>query len=285
LPLEVRRGRSRSRAAVALAALVGPALPACRRHGSSTELAGSGGDLSLGADAPAAIEASGVWGGLRVRTLGERTRPRQVVVLFHGWGAPGTDLVPLGQVLAQPGRLFVFPEGPLVSPGGGRAWWHIDMARIQADRAAGRVRDLSVEVPQGLAAARERLLMFLDELPGRLAIEYPKTVIGGFSQGAMLSCDALLHTDYPVAGLVQLSSNLLARPIWQPLMAKRKGLRVFQSHGTRDDILPYIGAERLRDELTASGLAVDWHRFSGGHEIPESVMQALGRFLRNALAR
>jgi phospholipase/carboxylesterase len=196
--------------------------------------------------------------------------------------------VPLGEVLEAPaGTRWLFPEAPLPSNtgiGGGRAWWQIDLARIQADRAAGRVRDLSAEIPQGLASARERLLTFLDELPRRLSIEYQKTVIGGFSQGAMLSCDAVLHADYPVAGLVQLSSNLLAQPIWQPLMVKRKGLRVFQSHGTRDDILPYLGAERLRDELSTSGLVVDWHPFRGGHEIPESIIMALNSFLCHALA-
>jgi phospholipase/carboxylesterase len=166
-----------------------------------------------------------------------------------------------------------------------RAWWLIDMARIQSDRAAGRVRDLSMEIPEGLGSARERLLTFLKELPRRLPIDYQKTVIGGFSQGAMLACDTLLHTDYPFAGLVQMSGNLLAQPLWGPLMPKRSSLPVFQSHGTLDEILPYVGAERLRDALGRAGLAVEWHGFYGGHEIPESVLRALGLFLQRVLER
>ncbi|HWF61333.1 MAG TPA: hypothetical protein VN666_13620 [Nitrospira sp.] len=210
-----------------------------------------------------------------------------VVMLLHGFGAPGDDLVPLADVIQVPtGTRWLFPEAPLslnMGFGDSRAWWIVDFARIQEDRAAGRIRDLSVEVPQGLALARERFLAFLKELPRQLSIDYKKTVIGGFSQGAMLTCDAVLHTDYPFAGLVQLSGNLLAQAVWGPLMSKRKGLPVFQSHGTLDDILPHVGAERLRDALIQSGLAVEWHSFRGGHEIPELVLRRLNTFITKAL--
>lgn len=191
--------------------------------------------------------------------------------------------MPLADVIDVPAKTrWLFPEAPLslnMGFGDSRAWWIIDFTRIQEDRAAGRIRDLSVEVPQGLALARERLLAFLKELPKQLPIDYKKTVIGGFSQGAMLTCDAVLQTDYPFAGLVQLSGNLLAQAVWGPRMPKRKGLPVFQSHGTQDDVLPNIGAERLRDALTQAGLAVEWHSFRGGHAIPEAVLRRLGPFI------
>jgi len=226
-------------------------------------------------------------GGLKVRLAagsdGHGGGNGPMVILLHGFGAPGDDLVPLADVIDAPaGTRWLFPEAPLslnMGFGDSRAWWIIDFARIQEDRAAGRIRDLSVEVPQGLALARERFLVFLNELPKQLPIDYKKTVIGGFSQGAMLTCDAVLQTDYPFAGLVQLSGNLLAQAVWGPRMPKRKGLPVFQSHGTQDDVLPNIGAERLRDALTQAGLAVEWHSFRGGHAIPEAVLRRLGPFI------
>ena len=232
-----------------------------------------------------------VLGGLKVRLTGgsdgQGGGDGPVVILLHGFGAPGDDLVPLADVIQVPtGTRWLFPEAPLslnMGFGDSRAWWIIDFARIQEDRAAGRIRDLSVELPQGLALARERMLAFLKELSRQLPIDYKKTVIGGFSQGAMLTCDAVLQTDYPFAGLVQLSGNLLAQAVWGPLMAKRRRLPVFQSHGTQDDILPYIGAERLRDALAQSGLAVEWHSFRGGHEIPEAVLRRLSSFITNVL--
>lgn len=211
-----------------------------------------------------------------------------LVVLLHGFGAPGDDLVALAEVIDVPaGTRWLFPEGPLslsFGPSEARAWWMIDMARIAQDRAAGRVRDLSQDIPKGLAPMREKLLAVLKEIEQQLGADPRKTVLGGFSQGAMLSCDAVLHSDRPYAGLILLSGNLLAQPLWGPLMPKRKGLPVFQSHGLQDEILPYIGAERLRDALSQAGLAVEWHRFRGGHEIPEPVVQRLGLFLTNVLA-
>ena len=230
-------------------------------------------------------------GGLKVRLVGGSDGhgggDGPIVLLLHGFGAPGDDLVPLADAIEAPrGTRWLFPEAPLplnMGFGDSRAWWIIDFARIQADREAGRVRDLSIEVPQGLALARERLLTFLKELPGQLSIDYKTTIIGGFSQGAMLTCDAVLHTDYPFAGLVQLSGNLLAQAVWGSLLGKRRGLPVFQSHGTQDDILPHIGAERLRDALNQTGLAVEWHSFRGGHEIPDAVLQQLSVFITKRL--
>jgi len=225
--------------------------------------------------------------GLRTRmtggTDGKGGGRGPLVILLHGFGAPGDDLVPLADGLNVPaGTRFVFPEGPLslsFGPGDARAWWLIDMARLAQDRAAGRVRDLSQDIPKGLAPVRDTMLGFLKEIEQKFDADPKKTVLGGFSQGAMLSCDLILHTDRPYAGLVQLSGNLLAQPIWEPLLPKRKGLPVFQSHGVQDEILPYVGAERLRDTLVQAGLSVEWHNFRGGHEIPRVVLQRLGVFI------
>ena len=232
-----------------------------------------------------------ILGGLKTRltggTDGNGGGNGPTVILLHGYGAPGDDLVVLAEVMNVPAETrWMFPEGPLpmsIGWGDSRAWWLIDMARLEADRAAGRVRDLSGEVPRGLAQAREALETFLASLPRVLPIDYQKTVIGGFSQGAMLTCDVVMRTAYPFAGLIQLSSSLLAKQDWRPSVGKRAGLPVFLSHGTQDSILPYVMAERLRDELTHLGLSVEWHSFRGGHEIPEPVLNRLSGFITKVL--
>lgn len=226
-------------------------------------------------------------GGLKTRltggTDGKGGGEGPAVILLHGFGAPGEDLVPLAEWIGgEIGMRFLFPEGPLslnMGFGESRAWWLIDMARVEADRAAGRIRDLSGEVPRGLPPAREALEQFLTALPKSVPIDWSRTVIGGFSQGGMLTCDLVMRTAQPVAGLVQLSGSLLARQEWRPHEANRSRLPVFQSHGTYDPILPYVMAERLRDELTKEGLAVEWHPFRGGHEIPPAILRELSGFL------
>ena len=232
-------------------------------------------------------------GGLTVRMTGgidgRGGGNGPVVVLLHGYGAPGDDLVVLSEYLDAPaGTRFLFPEAPLPMPlgyGDARAWWMIDMARIQADRAAGRIRDMSAEIPDGLVQARQRVAALLDDVQRRLSADPRKTILGGFSQGAMVSCDALLRSDRPYAGLIQLSGTLLAKQEWGPLLLKRKSLPVFQSHGTHDEILAYVMAERLRDEFVRAGLKVEWLPFRGGHEIPEPVLRKLGQFIQSHLGR
>jgi phospholipase/carboxylesterase len=210
-----------------------------------------------------------------------------VVVLMHGYGAPGTDLVPMSQAreLAVPQAVrFVFPEAPLDAGFGGRAWWHIDMARLQDRFSAGAVARLTAEIPEGSAASREAMLGLLEALERDFAAKPETTVIGGFSQGAMLATDIVLRTERAFAGLAVLSGTLISREEWLPLMSARKGLPVLQSHGRSDAVLPFAVAEQLRDELSAAGLAVTFIPFNGGHGIPGSVLEGLTALIRRVAA-
>lgn len=226
-------------------------------------------------------------GGLRVRikggTDGRGGGDGPVVVLLHGWAAPGDDLVPLADVLAAPPETrFLFPEGPLpidMGFGESRAWWMIDVRQLNEHFATGRPRNLSREVPKGMAEARDRILALLEDAGKRLGAVPKQMVLGGFSQGAMLACDVALRSDHAFAGLAVLSGTVLARDEWLPLMSGRRGLRVLQSHGRSDDVLPYFLAEQLREFLADAGVVVDWVGFDGGHEIPETVLNHLAAFL------
>jgi phospholipase/carboxylesterase len=259
-------GPRRSRALLAVATLVSSA--SCRR--AAAPPAGDG----------AEIESAGTWAGLRVRTAGERRRPRQVVILLHGWGASGDDLVSLGGVLAAPGRLLVFPEAPLASPGGGRAWWHIDWARLQAARERGEDRDLRQETPVGMAEARAQVTALVGEVTRRARVAPAAVWIGGFSQGAMLATDVALASPAAVAGLVVLSGTPVSEAVWiARMMNMAPHFPVFMSHGRRDPVLPFRAAEALRDDARAAHHDVTWVPFDGGHEIPLVVVSGLGDFL------
>lgn len=229
--------------------------------------------------------------GLNVRIAGGVDREGggdgPVVVLLHGFGAPGDDLVPFWRVLSVPRETrFVFPEAPLAPPelGGGRAWWPIDLIAMQVERARGQRSDRSRQEPEGLAAAREHVIALLDGVEERMGVAGDRIVLGGFSQGAMVSCDVALRTDRPLAGLALLSTTLLCRQIWEPRMPLRKGLPVFQSHGHRDELLPFEAAVELRDMLRAAGCALDWIEFNGGHEVPQAVLAGLSKLIATSTA-
>ncbi len=231
-------------------------------------------------------------GGLHAQLVGGPDRDGggtgPMVVLLHGFGAPGDDLVGLWKLIRVPNEVrFVFPVAPLALDGGfhgGRAWWMLDMERIARDMASGRGRDVQA-VPKGLSEARAFVVALLDQLHHQWNVPSDKIILGGFSQGAMLACDTVLRTNRPFAGMVLLSGTLIAKDEWLPRIPNRKGLPVFQSHGTDDPLLPFDTAKDLRNALTDGGLAVDWHEFRGGHEIPFSVLKELGSFLTTHLKR
>ena len=232
------------------------------------------------------------WAGLDVHitggtdSLGGGEGP--LVVLLHGFGAPGDDLVALAPYLRVPQEVrFLFPAAPLSLDfgfGDARAWWMLDMERLMRARAQGLWESLSLEVPRGLESARKYLADLLQVAVKNLGASPNQLVLGGFSQGAMLSLDYALHSQIPLAGLILLSSTLIAKEQWVAALPARQGLPVFQSHGTEDEILAHSVAEQLQAHLTSAGLPVQWVEFTGGHEIPFPVLQALGPFLHRVLA-
>lgn len=232
------------------------------------------------------------WADLNVRIAGGTDREGggtgPVVVLMHGYGAPGDDLVPLQRVLPVPQDVrFVFPEAPLspieLRAFGGRAWWPIDIIALQLAAAQGRARERMETVPAGLPEARTQLIAMLDVMQRELGVSSDRVVIGGFSQGSMLACDVVLHDPRSFAGLVLLSTTPLCVSTWQPLMAARKGLPVLQTHGEHDPLLEHALAVEERDLLRAAGLDVTWVSFRGGHELPSVVLEALSEFINKHL--
>ena len=177
---------------------------------------------------------------------------------LHGFGAPGTDLVPLANFIDAPeGTRFVFIEAlhqlaDLMAPGmfvdpSARAWWMIDMEAVERSMATGIPRDRSKKLPEGLPAARAKVNSIIDTLMKRWGLGPEKVVLGGFSQGAMLSCDVALRRKKAFAGLILLSTTLLAEQEWAPLCASKSAMPVFQTHGKIDDLLDYKFAIRVRD--------------------------------------
>jgi phospholipase/carboxylesterase len=222
-----------------------------------------------------------------VDALPEGAAPELAIVLCHGYGAPATDLVPLAAELMalkpELGRhvLFVFPAAPLSLTELGmptsRAWFHLPLEML-----TGRQRDWDAyarAVPEGLPAARRAVMSAVSALSAATKLPYGRIVLGGFSQGSMVTTDVSLRLEEPPAGLCILSGTLIAREEWKTRAAARKGMPVFQGHGRYDDILPFQAAERLHELLTEAGLKVEFVPFDGPHTIAPEELKRLGEFL------
>ena len=208
-----------------------------------------------------------------------------LVVLMHGFGAPGTDLIGLWRVLDVPRDVrFAFPEAPNQIPGmpGARAWWMLDLERAESAMAEGP-RSYANEVPEGMEKATSQVVEMLRGLQVALGVSDQRLIVGGFSQGSMVACNAVFTRNVSPRSLVILSGTPVNLSAWTAGMPRREGLDVLQSHGQQDPLLSFGAAEELRDSMEAAALRVEWIPFRGGHEIPMSVLDGLGRFITLAV--
>ena len=195
---------------------------------------------------------------------------RSLVVLLHGYGADGADLIGLAAPLAQvlPDTTFIAPDAPApcsVNPMG-RQWFPIPWidGSTQAAMRAGFV---------------EAAATLDDWLSGTLAAEgvtAAQTVLVGFSQGTMMSLHVGPRRAPALAGIVGFSGRLAdAGPDAAPL---RSAPPVLLVHGDADEVIPVAAIHETRAALAQQGLPVRWHVCPGlGHGIgPEGLRLAAG---------
>lgn len=210
-------------------------------------------------------------------TLGPRDEPGGIlVVLLHGWGARGDDLVPLARALAHPDARFVVAAAPLERENGGRAWWHLDRGDRPA-QAWGDELPIDHRPHPAVVAARAAVQRLLRTAIERHAPEH--TVLVGFSQGAMLALDVALQGSPAVDRVAVLSGALLADSLIALRSAERPHPTVLVAHGRKDAIVPFRAGESTTRVLSARGVDVTWFPFEGGHAIPPRVVGRLKRFV------
>jgi phospholipase/carboxylesterase len=205
----------------------------------------------------------------------ENQNPETAVVILHGYGANMQDLFPLWEMWDNGNCNWYFPNGIMPLPMGyyeGRAWFSIDMEALDRSIRTGEFRDMAKTVPPELDLTLKQLEHYLREL----SKTHKKIVIGGFSQGAMCASHLALIPDLPITGLILLSGNLLAE---ERFPKTAKGIPFYQSHGTKDPILPIKGAQLLEEKMKGLNFNGFLHVFEGGHEIPMKVIQEVKTFL------
>ena len=166
--------------------------------------------------------------------------PAGALVLLHGRGADERDLFPLLDLLDPERRLLgVTPGGPHHLPPGGRHWYALG--------------GIPTPDPATFAATAPRLAAFLDDLP----VPSDRVVLGGFSQGTVMSYAMSLGPGRPrPAGLVAMSGFLPRVADW-PLEPERlRGVPVGIAHGSLDPVIPAQFAAEAEATLTAAGADV-----------------------------
>ncbi|HWF01023.1 MAG TPA: dienelactone hydrolase family protein [Caulobacteraceae bacterium] len=207
------------------------------------------------------------------RVVPPGVKPRSLVILLHGYGANGDDLISLAPYwrAALPETAFAAPNAPQPCPGapGGYQWW----ALASVDRNARAA---------GVAQAAPVLDAFVNAELDRYGLTEAQLALVGFSQGTMMALHVGPRRRTPLAGIVGFSGMLAdGAALDDPAINHPPVLLV---HGDADPMIPVAALFQAKQALERHGFAVESHVSPGlGHGIDPAGVQLGGRFLARVL--
>jgi phospholipase/carboxylesterase len=189
--------------------------------------------------------------------------PEGALVLLHGRGADERDLFPLLDMLDPERRLLgATARGPLSLPPGG-AHWYV-------------VQRVGYPDPQTFHSTYPELAAWLDGMLAEHGIPPERTILGGFSQGSVMSYALGLGPDRPrPAGIMALSGFLPTVEGFELELSRAKGLPVAIGHGTHDPVISVEFGRDARDRLTAAGADVTYRESPMPHTIDPQFLREL----------
>ena len=199
--------------------------------------------------------------------------PAGALVLLHGRGADEHDLYRLLDLLDPSRRLLgVTARGPLSLPPGGAHWY--------------AVRSIGYPDPATFHSAYGLLTGWLDAFLAERALTHERTVIGGFSQGAVMSYALALGAGRPrPAGLIGLSGFIPTVEGLQLDLAAARGLPVAVGHGTLDPIIGIEWGHDARRRLADAGAEVTYAEAEMGHQIDPGFLAGLPAWVEASTPR
>lgn len=196
--------------------------------------------------------------------------PKQIVLLLHGYGSNGADLISLAPHWQQalPDALFLAPNAPqrIYS---GYQWWPLVAFTPQALAA-------------GAAAAAPAINAFIDRKLAQYGLGDADLAIVGFSQGTMMALHVGLRRKTKVAGILGYSGMLTGQAeLAQQIITKPPVLLV---HGSADPIVPVSALHAAEAVLRRMGVEVATHVSPGtGHTVDPVGLRMGAEFVRRVL--
>jgi len=189
------------------------------------------------------------------------------LIVLHGWGANQHDLVPFVQSLRLKGTQTFFPDGLFDVPGTGglgKGWFSFP---------------LNKDSEQERIESRELLISLVKDVCAK-GFAFKEIVLLGFSQGAGMCLDIMLHLENPIGAVVALSGFLMEgedvkrrenMPIESP---------IFAAHGLYDPILPLHRSKESLHLLKEIGFSLTWREYPIAHEISQDEARDVRQFLQ-----
>jgi phospholipase/carboxylesterase len=198
---------------------------------------------------------------------------RSLVILLHGYGSNGEDLISLAPYWRGPlpATAFVAPNAPQACPGapGGYQWWGLTSIDANARVA-------------GVASAAPILDAFIDAELARYGLTEAELALVGFSQGTMMALHVGPRRRRALAGIVGYSGMLADEAALADPATTRPPILLI--HGDADPMIPIAAFHQTKAALERNGFAVESHVSRGlGHSIDLPGLELGGRFLAAVL--
>jgi phospholipase/carboxylesterase len=219
------------------------------------------------------VSAAGLtWLGVDLRLREPAGEPEGAIVLNHGRAADENDLFGLLDALDPERRLLGVTTGaPLQGlPPGGRHWYVVERVGYPHAETFGRSYE----------ALGERIDALLEER----GIDWSRTLVGGFSQGTVMSYALGLGAGRPVpAGILANSGFIPEVEGWSAELESRRSLPVFIHHGAADPVIGVEFARAARERLQAAGIEPVYRETAAGHWLPPEIVGELENFVAEAV--
>jgi phospholipase/carboxylesterase len=189
--------------------------------------------------------------------------PAGAIVLLHGRGTSEQDLIPLLEVFDPQERLVgAFPRGPLQLPPIGSHWYVVE--------------EVGYPDPESFTASFQRLGGWLEGLAERTGVPIERTVIGGFSQGAVMAWALALGPGRArPAGLLAMSGFIPTVPGFELQLSGLDGLPVAITHGTLDPVISVELGRQARDRARDAGADVAYRETDVPHIVDPRLIPPL----------
>ncbi len=201
--------------------------------------------------------------------------PKKLIILLHGVGADGNDLIGLAPNWAKylPDAEFVSPDAPFEYEHSDRGcqWFSLG--------------DFSPETMlEGVIQAAPILNNFIDEQLALLGLEQEHLALVGFSQGTMMALFVALHRSNQIAGVVGYSGRMIGLNSDSKEVSARPPVLLI--HGESDELIPANAMLETVQTLALYKVPTQWHICPNlGHGIDQTGLEIGGQFLQDVLSR